>query len=69
MNSEEAKGFTFLVVCVWIIILLIYDVIIIWLYGPNASVSVAVHEYSSRFPVFALIVGIGLGHVFWKHMN
>lgn len=60
------RSITGLVVVTTIIALLAYDAFVIVTAGKNASISQVVIDYSYEYPIGVLLVGITLGHLFWR---
>jgi hypothetical protein len=50
---------------VTLIALLLWDVFAMVRSGPEATISVVVHDFASRNPIVPLFVGIVVGHIFW----
>jgi hypothetical protein len=54
-----------LVIRVVLVVLGIYDVWVVVRYGSTASLTVVIREASKQYPIFPLLAGIILGHLFW----
>lgn len=63
MTPEEK---TKLVLTITVIVLSIYDVYMIWTYGPRASISEVIVTCTKDYPIIALIFGLICGHLFWR---
>ena len=53
------------VVIVAVVGLVLYDLVAMVRSGPDATISVIVHEFSKNNPIVPLAVGIVIGHIFW----
>lgn len=42
-----------------------YDVYAVFALPPNSTVSFQLSEWSQRFPVIPLLLGLLIGHLFW----
>jgi len=63
----SAADFTRLLVIAAIILLVIYDLIVISMYGKDASISCVFFEYAKANPIVAFAAGLVMGHIFWKN--
>lgn len=48
-----------------VIFLVVYDLIALWLGGWDATISVVVLTWSSRYPILPFLFGVVCGHLFW----
>lgn len=52
----------------FIALIAVLAVIDIWVaarYSPEATLSVQLYEWASRYPIIAFMLGVLVGHVFW----
>ena len=47
-------------------IVAVYDVWVISVGGNHASISQTMMEWSYNYPLFPFIVGVVIGHLFWR---
>lgn len=57
---------TQIVIVLTIVALLAWDAFVIITAGKDASISQVIIDYSYSYPVGVLLVGITLGHLFWR---
>jgi hypothetical protein len=60
------KKLTLIITVVSVALLLIYDAIAIYFGGTEASISSLVITASYKQPLIPLLVGILIGHLFWR---
>ena len=58
---------TKIVLLVITILLILFDIFVIWLYGREASISRVVYQSSCEYPAIAFAVGFLCGHLFWRN--
>lgn len=66
MNVKVISG---IVAASSVIVLLIYDLWAFTQAGTEGTLSWAMCEWSYKYPIFPLIVGIVVGHLFWQMKN
>lgn len=47
------------------IILVLYDVLALGIWGKTATISVVTYSWARRYPVIAFALGFVMGHIFW----
>lgn len=57
-----------ILLCVFIL-LVTYNIIILYFFGPSCSISVVLSNLAYRHPFFLLLLGIILGHIFWPVLD
>lgn len=57
---------TVLFMAIIALIMIIFDIVIIWKKGKQESISAHVIRGSKKYPLLVLAFGILLGHLFWS---
>jgi hypothetical protein len=47
------------------VLLIVYDIVAVLLFGMDATISVSLYEFSRAYPVAAFIAGFLMGHIFF----
>jgi hypothetical protein len=55
------------VVLAVIVLLVLYDFVAYAFGGRDATISIVSWQFASDHPIFAFILGMVFGHIFWKH--
>jgi hypothetical protein len=63
---ELAKKITMYVTILSVIGLLVYDGVIVFMYGQSASVSAMIIKWSYQQPSMVFFCGFVCGHLFWR---
>jgi hypothetical protein len=58
---------TKIVLLVVIVILILFDIAVILLYGRDSSISRVIYQASCEHPVIAFAAGFLCGHLFWRN--
>lgn len=63
MTNHDARIVTQVVLILVTALLLGYNTAIWWMFGREATISSVLHEVVERWPLFLLLVGILIGHI------
>lgn len=62
MNVQDARWLTTAVIVATALWLIAYDIVIIALFGREASVSLVVYDLARAHPIIACALGVLIGH-------
>lgn len=69
MNLSKGGKITAILLSVIILSLLAYDIFAATYWGADATISWVSNSLAHKYPIFALLVGIVIGHIFASMMG
>jgi len=66
-NPKTGQVLTKIFVGILIVCALIWDIVILLVFGTEATISQVVYTYSRQYPLIPLVAGIVTGHLFWPN--
>lgn len=68
MTPQEAYWFeiTKIFLTLTILIVVVYDSLVMFFHGRQPTISDVAYHYAREWPIVPLMVGMIIGHMFWK---
>ena len=63
---KKVTKMTYIFVLITIVVVTVYDVYAMLAGGTESSISWIMIDWAYRYPLFPLITGIIMGHLFWR---
>ncbi len=65
MITATAHGVTVGFIVAVTIVVILFNVVMKFRYGPDATISCVLYEGACKFPIVTFGIGLLIGHIFW----
>ncbi len=57
------------IILILVIVIVVWDVSVLWLGRPDATISAVIYQLSKENPIIAFALGVIIGHLFWPNFT